>query len=160
MHGVCNTLSLSAFNYLIQCLNCWGDWGVEPPQLIFEPPQSSRFSTPRGGRIAWGAGGVEPPRSRRSRLKGWLTPPVFPEQFKHWVRAQNPRGRGQNPRGRGRSQDPRGRGHKILASRGLEAEARPRGLTSLPSDLAHVLKLISSAINRSPWLGNRCSRSV
>ena len=36
----------------------------------------------------------------------------------------DPRGRGQDPRGRGR-------GHKILASRGLEAEARPRGLTSL-----------------------------
>ena len=36
------------------------------------------------------------------------------------------RGRGQDPRGRGRGQDPRGRGrgHKILASRGLEAEAR------------------------------------
>ena len=45
----------------------------------------------------------------------------------------DPRGRGQDPRGRGRGQDPRGRGrgHKILASRGLEAEARPRGLTSL-----------------------------
>ena len=44
------------------------------------------------------------------------------------------RGRGQDPRGRGRGQDPRGRGrgHEILASRGLEAEARPRGLTSLP----------------------------
>ena len=41
------------------------------------------------------------------------------------------RGRGQDPRGRGRGQDPRGRGHKILASRGLEAEASPRGLTSL-----------------------------
>ena len=36
-----------------------------------------------------------------------------------------------DPRGRGLGQDPRGRGHKILASRGLEAEARPRGLTSL-----------------------------
>ena len=36
-----------------------------------------------------------------------------------------------DPRGRGRGQDSRGRGHKILASRGLEAEARPRGLTSL-----------------------------
>ena len=38
-----------------------------------------------------------------------------------------------DPRGRGRGQDPRGRGrgHTILASRGLEAEARPRGLTSL-----------------------------
>ena len=36
----------------------------------------------------------------------------------------DPRGRGQDPRGRGR-------GHKILASRGLEAVARPRGLTSL-----------------------------
>ena len=52
-------------------------------------------------------------------------------------RSHYPRGRGRSrgldPRGRGRGQDPRGRGHKILASRGLEAEARPRGLTSLPN---------------------------
>ena len=41
----------------------------------------------------------------------------------------DPRGRGQDPRGRG--QDPRGRGHKMLTSRGLEAETRPRDLTSL-----------------------------
>ena len=41
------------------------------------------------------------------------------------------RGRGQDPRGRGQDPRGRGRGHKLLASRGLEAEARPRGLTSL-----------------------------
>ena len=37
-----------------------------------------------------------------------------------------------DPRGRGKDSRGRGRGHKkCLASRGLEAEARPRGLTSL-----------------------------
>ena len=41
-------------------------------------------------------------------------------------------GRGQDPRGRGwdRGRDPRDRGHKILAPRDHEAEARPQGPTS------------------------------
>ena len=38
-----------------------------------------------------------------------------------------------DPRSRGHY--PRGRSHKILASRGLEVEARPRGLTSLVATL-------------------------
>ena len=52
----------------------------------------------------------------------------------------DPRGRGQDPRGRSRGQDPRGRGHRILVSRGLEAEAGPRGLTSLGQSLREAEK--------------------
>ena len=57
----------------------------------------------------------------------------------------DPRGRGQDPRGRG--QDPRVRGHKILASRGLEAEARPRGLASLRNDQSTPSCAFSLIIN-------------
>ena len=66
------------------------------------------------------------------------------------------RGRGQDPRGRGQDPRGRGRGHKILASRGLEAEARPRGLTSLVWHAAlfwcadrSVLRGLGAAFSRS-----------
>ena len=70
-----------------------------------------------------------------------------------------PRGRGQDPRGRG--QDPRGRGHKILASRGLEAEARPQGLTSLGGGEGHPPKKISQKMvfRQKQFRRDHCGRT-